>query len=71
MSSLYRVEKTNMSQLHEQQNRGEKKPSPPKKKKLSFKSCKKNTVKSLHEVEHFLRNFNHFVKYVKLYNILK
>ena len=48
-----------------------KKPSPPKKKKLNFKTCKKNTINSLNEVEHFLRNFNHFFKYVKLYKILK
>ena len=48
-----------------------KKPSPPKKKKLNFKTCKKNTINSLNEVEHFLRDFNHFFKYVKLYKILK
>lgn len=43
---------------------------PPKKKKLNFKTCKKNTINSLHEVEHFLRNFNQFSKYIKLYKIL-
>ena len=35
----------------------QKKPSPPKKKKLNFKTCKKNTINSLNEVEHFLCNF--------------
>lgn len=70
MPSLYRVEKTNLPQPHIHENRGEKK-SPPHKKKLTFKACKKNTVNSLHEVEHFLRNFSSFVKYVKLYKILK
>lgn len=46
-------------------------PKPPKKKKLNFKTCKKNTINSLHEVEHFLRDFKHFSKYIKLYKILK
>lgn len=48
-----------------------KKKGPPKKKKLSFKTCKKNTINSLNEVEHFLRNFQGFMKYIKLYKILK
>ena len=51
--------------------RGEKKLPPPKKKKLNFKTCKNNTINSLNEVEHFLRNFNGFIKYIKLYKILK
>ena len=67
MPSLYRVERNNFPQ----ENRGEKKSPPPKKKKLNFKTCKKNTINSLNEVEHFLRDFNHFFKYVKLYKILK
>ena len=44
-----------------------KKPSPPKKKKLNFKTCKKNTINSLNEVEHFLNDFQGFWDYVKLY----
>ena len=44
----------------ENEKRGEKKSSPPKKQKLNFKTCKKNTINSLNEVEHFLRNFNNF-----------
>lgn len=71
MPSLYRVERTNFHQEKIQENRGEKKSPPPKKKKLNFKTCKKNTINSLNEVEHFLRDFNHFLKYVKLYKILK
>ena len=42
-----------------------------KKNKKDFNIYKKNTIKSLNEVEHFLRDFNHFMKYVKLYKILK
>ena len=71
MPSLYRVERTNFHQEKIQENRGEKNSPPPKKKKLNFKTCKKNTINSLNEVEHFLRDFNHFLKYVKLYKILK
>ena len=74
MPSLYRCEN---KQLLEKRNnfvnekRGEKKSSPPKKKKLNFNTCKKNTINSLNQVEHFLRNFNGFVRYIKLYKILK
>ncbi len=45
--------------------------NPLKKKKLNFKTCKKNTINSLNEVEHFLRDFKHFSRYIKLYKILK
>ena len=41
------------------------------KKKFIFKLYKNNTIKSLNEVEYFLNNFNNFIKYVKLYKILK
>lgn len=74
MPNLYRCEKNQMlSKINNFENeyRGEKKASPPKKKKLNFKTCKKNTINSLNQVEHFLRNFNSFAKYVKLYKILK
>ena len=43
----------------------------PPPKKFNFKCCKDNTLKSLHEVEYFLNNFNRFIKYIKLYKILK
>ena len=43
------------------------KPSPPKKKKLNFKTCKKNTINSLNEVEHFLNDFQGLWDYIKLY----
>lgn len=49
-------------------NRGSNCPPP---KKFNFKCCKDNTLKSLHEVEYFLNNFNRFIKYIKLYKILK
>lgn len=45
----------------------QKKTSSPKKKKLNFKTCKKNTINSLNEVEHFLNDFQGFWDYVKLY----
>lgn len=81
MPRLYRVENNNFSENKntyknnylENNYRSDKvpPPPPPKKKKLNFKTCKKNTINSLNEVEHFLRDFNHFFKYVKLYKILK
>lgn len=73
MPRLYRCE--NKNYLPENNNinekRGEKKISPPKKEKLNFKKCKKNTLNSLNEVEHFLRNIKDISKYIKLYKILK
>ena len=48
-------------------------PSPKKniKKKVDFKSLKKNTCKSLNDVECFLDNFSHTWKYIKLIKLLK
>mgnify|MGYP004631380711 CR=1 FL=1 len=52
-------------------------PKPPshkpgsKKKKVDLKKLKKNTCKSLNEVECFLNNFHRFTNYIKLYKILK
>lgn len=66
MPNLYRIEKPNLTK----ENRGEKN-SPPQKKKINFKTCKENTITSLNEVEHFLRNFKDITKYIKLYKILK
>ena len=57
MPTLYRCEKS----------KNNCKPSPTKKKKLNFKTCKKNTINSLNEVEHFLNDFQGFWDYVKLY----
>ena len=42
-----------------------------KKKKADFKTLKKNTCKSLNEVEYFLNNFQIFTNCIKLYKILK
>lgn len=53
----------------EQNNRGEKKT--PHKKSFNFKSCKKNTLKSLHDVEYFLNNFKKFTRYMRIYKIFK
>lgn len=74
MPNLYRCKNNQLSEkisTYENEKRGEKKTTPPKKKKINFKTCKKNTLNSLNEVEHFLRNFNGLVKYIKLYKILK
>ena len=43
----------------------------PPKKQLNFKTCKKNTIHSLNEVEYFLNNFKRFTRYFKIYKILK
>lgn len=74
MSNLYRCENTlSLEKIKDKQyeKRGRKSSSKSKKKKLNFKTCKNNTINSLNEVEHFLRNFNGIVKYIKLYKILK
>lgn len=42
-----------------------------KKKKFDFNKKKENTIKSLNEVECFLRNFKNMSKYIKLYKIIK
>lgn len=63
MSNIYRSEK-NFSI----ESRDNKKPP---KKKLCFKTCKKNTINSLNEVEYFLRNLKKITKSIKLYKILK
>lgn len=42
-----------------------------KPKKFDFKKIKKNTFKSLNEIEFFLRDFKKFSSYIKLYKILK
>lgn len=43
----------------------------PPKKNIDFKKLKKNTCKSLNEVECFLNDFKRFSNYIKLYKILK
>ena len=49
------------------------KPPPKKlpKKKITFNSLKKDTCTSLNDVECFLNNFSHTLKYIKLINLLK
>ena len=66
MPRIYRVEQNN-----KYENEGKRFSSPSKKNKKGFKFYKKNTVKSLNEVELFLRDFNKFTRYIKLYKILK
>ena len=48
----------------------QKKKIPPKK-KYNFKSLKKDTCKSLNDVECFLNKFSDFVKYIKIIHLLK
>ena len=55
--------------MEEEKNRGGKKS--PQKKSLNFKTCKKNTIKSLNEIEFFLNNFKKFSRYIKVYKIFK
>lgn len=50
-------------------NRGEK--NPPQKNSFNLKLYKKNTINSLKEIEYFLNNSKQFLKYLKLYKILK
>lgn len=52
-----------------QENRGDKKS--PQKKSYDFKKYKKNTIKSLNEVEYFLNNFKKIKRLIKLTKIFK
>ena len=52
-------------------SRGNKSQEISKKKKFDFKTKKENTLNSLNEVEHFLHNYKHFSKYVKMYKWFK
>ncbi len=49
-------------------NRGQKNSS---KKTFNFKSCKKNTINSLNEIEYFLNNLKNISKIIKIKKILK
>lgn len=40
-------------------------------KKFDFKKKKDNTIKSLTEVENFLKNIKNISRYIKLYKIVK
>lgn len=74
MPTLYRCERKTIQpkkENHKKEHGSKKKNLPPPKKKLSFKTCKKNTIDSLHQVEFFLRDFKKFSNYIKLYKILK
>lgn len=44
---------------------------PSSKKNFDLKSLKKNTCSSLNDVECFLNNFSHTLKYIRLINLLK
>lgn len=48
--------------------RGDKK-SPPK--KFDYKKYKKNTLKSLNDVEYFLNNYKKFKRFFKIYKLFK
>lgn len=40
-------------------------------KKLGLKKRKENTLASLNEVENFLFNYKHFMRYIKLYKFFR
>ncbi len=46
-------------------------PAKKEKKNLDFKSMKKNTISSLNDVEYFLNNIGHTIRYIKLFKLLK
>lgn len=52
-------------------NRGNTLSQKKQKNKFDIKKIKNNTINSLNDVEHFLRDFNRFKNYIKLYKILK
>ena len=76
MPNLYRAnynKDNNNFNYSSEETRGDKnsKIKPPEKKKVTFKQMRKNTVSSLNDVEKFLGDFKHFIKYVKLYKLFK
>lgn len=62
MNNLFRANSTNI------ENRGD---VSPQKNKFDIKKAKNNVVCSLNEVGYFFNNFSHFIKYVKLYKLLR
>ena len=50
-------------------NRGDQKP--PQKKSFDFKTYKKNTFKSLNDVEYFLNNYEKYKHLLKIYKLFK
>lgn len=60
-----------MNNLIFNNNRGDSISPKEKKNKIDIKKFKNNTIKSLNEVEFFLRDFQRFKNYIKLYKILK
>ena len=49
--------------------RGDKKSHP--KKTFNFKTYKKNTLKSLNDVEYFLNNYKKFKQFIRIYKLFK
>lgn len=43
----------------------------PQNKTFNFKEYKKNTLKSLNDVEYFLNNYKKFKYFIKLYKLFK
>ena len=46
-------------------------PSKKDNKKLNFKTMKNNTICSLNDVECFLNNLQHAIRYIKIYKLFK
>ena len=61
----------NIYRFNPSENENENRNINKKKNKKDFKSLKKNTIKSLNDVEYFLNNFGQFIKYAKIYKIIK
>lgn len=79
MSNIFRSNNPNIHNLiqnRDENKKEEKKECKSKKKiirpkKLTLKKRKENTLCSLKEVEHFLRNGHKILNYINLYKILK
>ena len=76
MSNIFRSNNSNIHDLIQNRSNNKKEECKPKKKinapkKLTFKKRKENTICSLKEVEHFLRNGHKILNYINLYKILK
>lgn len=79
MSNIFRSNNSNIHDLIQnraKEKKEEKKDFTSKKKanslkKLTLKKRKENTLCSLKEVEHFLRNGHKILNYINLYKILK
>ena len=71
MNNFYRYPHYNNQNIPFNRNSPPQKPPPSPKKKIDFKCLKNDACKSLNDVEHFLGDFSSFIKYFKLFCLLK